>query len=128
MTSSTERAWRMPGEFEPHDGCLMVWPTRLDLWNGRFDAAKCEYTETAAAIAAFEPVTMIAAPGQAAEARAMLPAAVEVIELPVDDSWFHDSGPIFTLDGRMVVHVVARASTSSSTRGARSSRPGTRMR
>ena len=35
----------------------------------------------------------------AAEARAALSAAVEVIEVPLDDSWMRDNGPIFALDG-----------------------------
>jgi agmatine deiminase len=29
----------------------------------------------------------------------MLPAEVEVIEIPIDDSWIRDSGPIFTVNG-----------------------------
>lgn len=88
----------MPAEWEQHDGCLMAWPTRRDLWHHHFDAATAEYTATAAAIAAFEPVTMVAAPGEADLARTMLPSAVTVIELPIDDSWLRDTGPIFTLD------------------------------
>jgi agmatine deiminase len=88
----------MPAEWEPHDGCLMAWPVRRELWVHHFDAATAEYAATAAAISAFEPVTMIAAPGEGAAARAMLPSEVTVIELPIDDSWLRDSGPIFTLD------------------------------
>jgi agmatine deiminase len=29
----------------------------------------------------------------------MLPAEIEVIEIPIDDSWIRDSGPIFTVNG-----------------------------
>ncbi|MEP4650620.1 MAG: agmatine deiminase family protein, partial [Ilumatobacter sp.] len=92
--------WRMPAEWEPHDGCLMAWPTRRDLWQEQFDAAVVDYTNTAAAIATFEPVTMIAAPGQGGEARCALPGEVTVIELPIDDSWLRDSGPVFTVDSQ----------------------------
>ena len=55
------------------------------------------------AIAAFEPVTMIANPGaDAAAARAACGAGVEVVELPLDDSWLRDCGPIYVYarDGR----------------------------
>ncbi len=102
VTDGASGGWRMPAEWEPHDGCLMAWPTRRDLWNEHFDAAVVDYAATADAIAAFEPVTMIATPGHAAHARAALPGEVTVIELPIDDSWLRDSGPIFTLhdDGR----------------------------
>ena len=91
--------WRMPAEWEHHQGCLMAWPTRPDLWNRHLDEARSEYVATAVAIASFEPVVMIAAPDDAAGARSMLPAEVEVIEIPIDDSWIRDSGPIFTVNG-----------------------------
>ena len=87
----------MPAEWEPHDGCLMAWPARRELWNAQYAEAITEYTNTAAAIVAFEPVTMIAAPGDGDQARAALPGDVDVIELPIDDSWLRDSGPIFTV-------------------------------
>jgi agmatine deiminase len=52
------------------------------------------------AVAAFEPVVVVASPGeQAADARARCAGQVEVLELPIDDSWLRDSGPIFVVDG-----------------------------
>ncbi|MEL6272204.1 MAG: agmatine deiminase, partial [Chloroflexota bacterium] len=36
-TSPAADGYRMPGEFEPHDGCWMLWPQRPDVW--RNDAA-----------------------------------------------------------------------------------------
>lgn len=92
--------WRMPAEWAEHEACLMAWPTRPELWGPAFDAARSEYAAVARAIAAFEPVIMIAAPGRAAEARAACgeDAAIEVIELPLDDSWLRDSGPVFAHD------------------------------
>ena len=42
---------------------------------------------------------MVVSDGAAAtEARTLLSGAVELVELPLDDSWMRDSGPIFTLD------------------------------
>jgi agmatine deiminase len=90
--------WRMPAEWAPHERCLMAWPTRKSLWGHYYAEAKAEYAATANAIAAFEPVSIIAAPGQADEVRQSCSAAVEVIELPIDDSWIRDSGPIIVRD------------------------------
>ena len=90
--------WRMPAEWEAHERCLMGWPARAEVWGEHFASAKLEYVETAAAISRFEPVTMVAAPADVAEARAQLPGSVEVLELPLDDSWMRDCGPIFIVD------------------------------
>ncbi|WP_035802925.1 agmatine deiminase family protein [Kitasatospora mediocidica] len=88
---------RMPAEWSEHDGCLMAWPTRSELWGAVLDEAKQEYAEVARAIAQFEPVTMVAPPGHGDEARERCGSGVEVVELPIDDSWFRDSGPIVLL-------------------------------
>ncbi|WP_328352388.1 agmatine deiminase family protein [Mycobacterium sp. NBC_00419] len=91
-------AWQMPAEWAPHERCLMAWPTRETLWGPYFEEAKAEYAATANAIGHFEPVLMITNPGQADEARAACSAAVEVVELAIDDSWIRDSGPLVVLD------------------------------
>jgi agmatine deiminase len=72
------------------------------------ERARSEYAGVANAVAAFEPVTMIANPGEdAALARAAGGEGVEIVELGIDDSWLRDSGPIYTYgdDGRrLAVH------------------------
>ncbi|MFI9630338.1 agmatine/peptidylarginine deiminase [Streptomyces sp. NPDC052042] len=90
-------SFRMPAEWTEHERCLMAWPTRPDLWGEVLDEVRCEYAAVARAIAEFEPVTMVACPGQGDQARALCGDSVEVVELPIDDSWFRDSGPIFVL-------------------------------
>lgn len=90
----------MPAEWAPHERTLMAWPTRPDLWGGQLEAAREEYAATANAIAAFEPLTMVCANAEeVAQARAALTTAAEVVELPIDDSWLRDCGPIFVVDG-----------------------------
>ncbi|MDI2125626.1 agmatine deiminase family protein [Yinghuangia seranimata] len=90
--------FRMPAEWTEHEGCLMAWPTRADLWGDTFASAKTEYALVARAISEFEPVTMVTVPGAADEARELCGEAVTVIEIPIDDAWFRDSGPIFVTD------------------------------
>ncbi len=99
---------RTPAEWEPHELTLMGWPCRADLWGDCISRAQADYAEVANAIAAFEPVVMIANPGaDARAARAACSGAVEVVELGLDDSWLRDCGPIYAYgdDGeRIAVH------------------------
>jgi agmatine deiminase len=101
-------AVRLPAEWEPHERTIMGWPCRRELWSQMLAQAKADYAAVANAIAAFEPVTMIANPGSdAVDARAACGAGVEVVELPLDDSWLRDCGPIYVYadDGhRRAVH------------------------
>ena len=96
--ATATRSSRMPAEWTPHERCLMAWPTRPELWHGQYEAARAEYAAVAQAIARFEPVLMVAAPGLGDDARRQCGPNVEVIELPIDDSWLRDSGPIFVMD------------------------------
>jgi agmatine deiminase len=95
-------AGRMPAEWAEHERTLMCWPAREELWGERLEQAKRDYAAVVDAIAAFEPVTLVAAPAQAGEARAAVSGAVDVVAIPIDDSWARDSGPIFVAgeDGR----------------------------
>ncbi len=91
--------FRMPGEFEPHDGCWMAWPERPDNWRLGAGPAQEAFAAVAAAIAVSEPVTMAASPSQLERARLLLPASVRVVELESDDAWMRDIGPSFVVDG-----------------------------
>ncbi len=73
----------------------MGWPCRLELWGETIDQAREDYAAVANAIAAFEPVTMIAEPGEDAAAARAARGRVEIVELPLDDSWLRDCGPIY---------------------------------
>lgn len=90
---------RWPAEWEPHEATVMCWPERASMWGDLFADAEVAHADVADAIARFEPVTMLAAPRSAERARSMCSAGVEVVELPIDDSWFRDSGPIYVIDG-----------------------------
>jgi agmatine deiminase len=85
----------MPAEWAEHELTLMAWPARLELWGEGLEEAKAEYAAVARAVAAFEPVLMVAPQGCAPEVRDSCGSGVEVVELPIDDSWMRDSGPIF---------------------------------
>jgi agmatine deiminase len=98
----------MPAEWSEHERTLMAWPCRISLWGETIARARQDHAAVANAIAAFEPVTMVANPGADAHAaRSACTAAVEVAELPLDDSWLRDAGPVFVRradGGRLAVH------------------------
>jgi agmatine deiminase len=87
----------MPAEWATHERTLMAWPVREELWGPLLDDAKRDYAEIARTIVAYEPVLMVARDGY--DARRHLGSEVEVVELPQDDSWIRDSGPIVVAAG-----------------------------
>ena len=90
---------RMPGEFEPHDGCWMIWPERTDNWRLGAKPAQEAFAAVATAISASEPVTMAVSDAQFENCRAMLPDAIRVVEVSTDDAWMRDCGPTFVVGG-----------------------------
>jgi agmatine deiminase len=101
----------MPAETARHERTLMAWPTvamaAIGLWgDAGLAGARAVYATIARAIARFEPVTMVAAPADAAGAAADCGPAVTVEALPIDDSWMRDTGPVVVCDGaeRIALH------------------------
>ncbi|MCS0502547.1 agmatine deiminase [Ancylobacter mangrovi] len=92
--------FRMPAEWEPHAGCWMIWPERLDNWREGAGPAQAAFAEVAAAIARFEPLTMMVSARQWRRARDMLPASVRLVETSSDDAWCRDSGATFVTDAQ----------------------------
>lgn len=92
--------FRMPGEFEPHAGCWMLWPERGDNWRlGAKPAQRC-FVEIASTIARFEPVTMGVSRAHFEDARHRLPDPIRVVEMAHDDAWMRDVGPTFVVHDR----------------------------
>lgn len=87
--------FRMPGEFEPHAGCWMLWPVRTDNWRLGAKPAQRAFTNIASAISRFEPLTMGVPAQQFLNARNMLPDTVRVVEISYNDAWVRDCGPTF---------------------------------
>jgi len=87
----------MPAEWYPHECCWMAWPCRQGMF-GDNEATACAYAEVANTIARFEPVRMLAPAHKLEDARALLDHTIEIIEMPIDDSWTRDSGPNFLVN------------------------------
>jgi agmatine deiminase len=90
--------YTMPAEWAPHARCWMAWPRRAELWLEHLEGARKDYARVARAIAAYEPLTMIADPADAAEARQRCGPSIEIVSMPIDDSWLRDSAPTFVVN------------------------------
>ncbi len=89
-----EDGFYMPAEFEPHEGCFLIWPERPDSWAGGAYAARKAFVKVISAIARWEKVTVFASYNQYENARASLPPQVRVAELSTDDAWARDVSPV----------------------------------
>ena len=113
--------FRLPARFTPHQRTLLSWPCREDLFGPLMEDARSEWAEVARGIARFEPVTVVVDPAHEAEARKALGLddgaraggaagpAIDLLPIPLDDSWIRDNGPIFVRnDGGEVAAVQFR--------------------
>ena len=75
-----EQGYVMPAEWTPHAGCLMAWPSRVELWGQHLAGAARDYAAVANAIARFEPVIMVCNPGHAHEVRDLCGPNVRPLE------------------------------------------------
>ncbi len=89
--------YRLPAEWEPHAGTWLAWPHRRATWLGDFAAIPPVYAGIARQIAEHEPVRIVAAGAALAEARAHLEHVANVVfaDVPTNDSWIRDTGPVF---------------------------------
>lgn len=97
-TTPRKDGFRMPGEFELHEGCWMIWPERTDNWRNNATPAQIAFVNVATTIAKYEKVTMCVSSNQYANALEMLPANIRVIEMSNDDAWMRDVGPTFVIN------------------------------
>ena len=88
----------MPGEFEPHKQCWMLWPSRPDTWRQLAQPAQHAFAQVARTISSLEPVTVGASASLLHTARLMLPAHIQVLEIESNDAWMRDVGPTFLVD------------------------------
>jgi agmatine deiminase len=92
--------WRFPAEGDRHERTLMSWPHTIRLYGdlATVQGLRADLARIAHAIARFEPVLMVVHPDDRANAASMLGAGIEILELPVDDLWMRDAGPLIVVD------------------------------
>lgn len=90
MTATT----RFGAEWEPHELTVLSWPTAR-IWGRDVSSVREEIATLAATIAEYEPVLLLASPGEERAAAAACGRGVEVVAMPVDDLWARDTVPVF---------------------------------
>ena len=92
-----EDGFLMPGEFEKHRGCIMIWPVRPGSWTNRGKEAKPVFTQIARAIAESEEVFILAGKEYIDEVKDVFKDDTNIhpLELETDDAWARDVGPTF---------------------------------
>ncbi|UEM19538.1 agmatine deiminase [Skermanella mucosa] len=99
MSTPAADGFRMPAEWERHSRCWMAWPCRPETFAGGIDAACAAYAEVAQSIAQFEPVAMVCNQADVAEVSLACGPGIEVLPMPISDSWIRDTGPSFVVNG-----------------------------
>lgn len=101
---------RWPAEWEAQAGVLLAWPHAGTDWSAHLVAVEGSYRELVIALLGFGDVHLIVADtavrARAAEVLGALPrggGTLHWIELPYDDTWLRDSGPISVFDQGMPV-------------------------
>ncbi|MFI6503998.1 agmatine deiminase family protein [Nonomuraea typhae] len=97
-------AWLMPEETHPHQLTFMSWPTE-PIWKSDTSGVRRDIAAIARAVAAFEPVVLLASPKDVKAAQRACGSQVEVVPIPVDDLWMRDTGPTFVLGGTAIAGV-----------------------
>ncbi len=98
LSQPAKDGYWMPGEFELHKACWMVWPQRGDTYRLNAEPAQKAFVEIARAILEFEPLNVCVSAEQLGAAKAKLPGHANVIEMESDDAWVRDTGPTFLVN------------------------------
>lgn len=90
-------AWHLPDEAAPHRRTFMQWPvSRLVHPDPVFlEMLQRTIADIANTIVQFEPVVMLMADDHVSSARRRLSNDVEIWNIPTEDLWARDSGPVF---------------------------------
>ena len=97
----------VPPEEAPHERTFMQWPASRAVYTDQtfLEVVQATVADIANAISDFEPVIVLAASEHHDRARRILSSVVELWDIPTEDLWCRDSGPLFaiTAEGKRVV-------------------------
>lgn len=98
-TTALPASRTMPDEAYPHARTFMQWPTSRTIHPDPdfLDLLQHAVARIANTIVAFEPVVMLMHRDQVRAARRKLGQSVAIWDIPTDDLWCRDAGPVFLL-------------------------------
>ena len=102
----SEDGFYMPSEFEPHQGCILIWPKRPGSWGYEAKAAGNAFAAVIKAIAQSEkvyvavtkktlPIAQEKLFGENKNADIMQQDNIELFFADTDDAWARDVAPTF---------------------------------
>lgn len=102
--------YRMPAEWEPHEGTFLGWPHELTDWPGKFAPIPWAFAEIVRNLARVERVFLLVENREAeSRVKTILEkshanlANVHFLRVPTDRGWMRDSGPICVSDSKGAV-------------------------
>lgn len=100
----------VPAEEQPHELTLMQWPASRQVHRDPvfLDMLQDSIARIANTVAEFEPVILLADRALHTQVTRRVSGAVELWDVPTEDLWARDSGPIVVVDGqgrRAVRHI-----------------------
>lgn len=94
--SSPQVVWRMPDEGARHTRTWMAFGATEEIWGAELlPEVRRDLATIANTIVQFEPVTVLVRSTDRELAVSLLDPAVNVVNLPLDDLWIRDTGPLF---------------------------------
>ncbi|WP_317057258.1 agmatine deiminase family protein [Roseovarius rhodophyticola] len=110
ISSAQSKTFFVPAEEAPHECTFMQWPVSRKVYShsGFLKLVQAKIAEVANLIAEFEPVVMLADAEHHAQIAPLLSGNVTLWNIPTEDLWCRDSGPIFAIDGagnRVIQHI-----------------------
>jgi len=101
LSNPKSDGFRMPAEYEPHHGTLMLWPYRRDVWREGGHPAQQNFLDVAKAISTHEPV-YIGVPPQLFNkiSNSYKFPNINFFQIASDDAWMRDVGPTFLINDR----------------------------
>src|SRR3990167_1273527 len=100
--SPAKLGYRMPAEWEPHEGTWLAWPHNMETWPGKMEAIPHVWAEMIKALVPGEKVHLsVNDAAMEKEAKTFLKKKkipldnIVFYPFPTNDCWMRDCGPIF---------------------------------